>query len=279
MKNLFTNLMKNTAKRTQNTGGGTSREKNSAVAVWNDSRTMVKADGGQTCDGQSQRRYNVGLWKYAGMILMVLCLGTGQMWGDDYAETYSNPTGTNTPARANGMGAFSTIGSVTGNVSFGNSSLQISTNAGSGTFTVSSTDGSYIESITFTQQSSYPINTLTSSQGTVTGPSSNIFTFTPNSATLTSATFSMSAQSSKKVRIAPITVNLTSDYEYFSKNFSYTGSSSPYTITYTKSNNSSDISMTVNNTSSLVSNNGLSLGDGKTLTIASSGHNIKSIHF
>lgn len=212
---------------------------------------------------------------FAAMIFAVLVMSIaniGMAWGDDYKETYSNPTGTNTPARANGMGAFSTIGSATGDVSFGNSSLQINSNEGSGTFTVSSTDGSYIESITFTQQSSYPINTLTSSQGTVTGPNSNVFTFTPNSAKLTSATFSMSAQSSKKVRLAPIEVNLTSDYEYFSKNFSISSG----TVSCTKSNESSDITIT---STGGTSNNGLTLANTKALTIASSGHNIKAIHF
>ena len=85
MKNLFTNLMKNTAKSFQNTGGGASHEKNSAVAVWNDSRTTVDR---RSTDGQSQRQYSLSLWKYAAMLLMVLCLGTGEMWGEN-GSTYT----------------------------------------------------------------------------------------------------------------------------------------------------------------------------------------------
>lgn len=211
--------------------------------------------------------------RFVASVIILLSLSISNAWGDTYTETYTNPTGNNPAARAAGMGAFSTIGSLTGNVSFGNSSLQINTNSGSGTFTVSSTDGSYISSITFTQNASYAnVNSLTSSQGTVTGPSSNVFTFTPNSATLTSATFSLSAKKNKKVRIAPIVVNLTSNYEYFSKNFSISSG----TVSCTKSNGSSDVTIT---STGGTSNNGLTLANTKALTITSSGHNIKAIHF
>ena len=204
---------------------------------------------------------------FAGLILCA-----GEAWGDNFVDTYTNPTGSNPAARANGMGAFSVIGSVTGDVSFGNSSLQIGTNGGSGTFVVASKDGSYISSIAFTSQSSYPINTLTSDQGTITGPVSNIYTFTPNSTTLTSATFSMTAQSGKKTRVAPIVVNLTSDKEYFSKNFTISSG----TVSCTKSNASTDVTLT---STGSVSNNGISLANTKNLVITSSGHNIKKVNF
>ena len=38
------------------------------------SSPTVKADGGQTCDGQSQRHYTLGLMKYAAMITLLLTL-------------------------------------------------------------------------------------------------------------------------------------------------------------------------------------------------------------
>lgn len=49
----------------------------------------VKADGGQTCDGQSQGEATLHhtpytlhyLYRYAAMLLCVLMLGIGQMWG------------------------------------------------------------------------------------------------------------------------------------------------------------------------------------------------------
>ena len=206
------------------------------------------------------------------VLFVILIFCAVEVWGDNYTDTYTNPTGTNTPARANGMGAFSVIGSLSGNVSFGNSALQIGTNGGSGTFEVASKDGSYITSIDFTSQSSYPINTLTSDQGTITGTVSNVYTFTPNSPTLTSATFSMSAQSGKKTRVAPIVVNLTSDKEYFSKNFTISSG----TVSCTKSNASTDI--TISSTGG-TNNNGLTLANTKALTITSAGHNIKKVNF
>lgn len=206
---------------------------------------------------------------FAAILTILFTIGVGSVWGDDYAETYNPPT--TGAAGSAGMGAFSVIGSVTGNVSFGNSSLQIGTNNGSGTFVVASKDGSYISSIAFTNSSSYPINTLTSDQGTVT-KDGDVYTFTPSSATLTSATFSMSAQSGKKVRVSPITINLTSNYEYFTKNFSVSSG----TVSCTKSNASTDVTLT---TTGGTSSNYLTVNSGKTLTITSSGHNIKSVHF
>ena len=218
------------------------------------------------------KRFSLESIKPLSILFISLVLCAGEAWGDNFVDTYTNPTGSNPAARANGMGAFSVIGSVTGDVSFGNSALQIGTNGGSGTFVVASKDGSYISSIAFTSQSSYPINTLTSEEGTITGPVSNVYTFIPNSTTLTSATFSISAQSSKKVRVAPIVVNLTSNKEYFSKNFTISSG----TVSYTKSNATSDVSMT---STGSISNNGISLANTKNLVITSSGHNIKKVNF
>ncbi|MBR2166739.1 MAG: InlB B-repeat-containing protein, partial [Paludibacteraceae bacterium] len=205
------------------------------------------------------------------MIFCVLVMSVGQAWGDDYTETYSNPTGTNPPARANGMGAFTTITPDGTNVTFGNSSLQIGTASASGTFTISSTDGSYITGITFTQNGSYPVGTLTSSDGTVTGLSTNVYTFTPSTSTKTSCSFSMTASASK-TRIPTIVVSLSSNYEYFSKNFSISSG----TVSCTKSNAKTDVTIT---STGGTSSNGLTLASGNALTIASSGHNIKAVHF
>ena len=219
-----------------------------------------------TCDFLSPLR------RLAALLALVLCVGIGQVWGDNYTETYSNPTGSNSPAGANGLGAFSVIGSVTGNVSFGNSALQIGSNGGNGTFTVSSMDGSYIGSINFTETGNdYVAYTFTSTDGTLS-LSNKVWTFTPNTKTKTSCSFSLSAPSNKKTRLAPIVVNLTSDYEYFTKNFSVSSG----TVSCTKSNASTDVTIT---TSGSASSNYLAVNNGKTLTLASSGHNIKSIHF
>lgn len=142
--------------------------------------------------GRSQR-----VWQLLISMLIILTMGIGQMWADTYADTYTNPaSGSSLAGNANGKGAFSVI-TPSGNVSFGNSSLQINTNGASGSFTVASIDGSYITSIVFTSQSSYPINTLTSDDGTI-AESDGVYTFTPTSATLTTATFNMSAKSGKK---------------------------------------------------------------------------------
>lgn len=273
MRNLFTQLFKQLVSVNQ-TNNTQSRDYRNGVMSWLSAGHLLCATPNWgTTPPIHHTPYTIHRsLRLAAMVTLLLTLACGNVWGDDYTETYSNPTGTNTAARANGMGAFTTIGDVTGNVSFGNSSLQISTNAGSGTFTISSTDGSYIKEIRFTQNSSYPVNTLTSSDGTVTGPSTNVFTFTPSTSTKTSCSFSLSAQSGKKVRIAPIAVDLTSDYEYFSKNFSISSG----TVSCTKSNGSSDVTIT---STGGTSNNGLTLANTKVLTIASVGHNIKKVNF
>ncbi len=210
-------------------------------------------------------------WRWLTTLLLILTLGIGNVLADTYADVYANPaSGSGLAGNANGKGAFSVI-TPAGGVSFGNSSLQISSNGGSGTFTVASIDGSYITSIAFTSQSSYPINTLTSEQGTIT-IDGNVYTFTPSSATLTSATFSMSAKSNKKVRVAPITVNLTSDHSYLSMNFGVSSG----TVSCTKSSGAADLVVT---TTGSASSNRLSFGSGKTLTFTSEDHNISSINF
>ena len=141
MKNLFTNLMKNTAKRTQNTGGGTSQSNSQSENTCkkgyehvNQSRlasdmppTCLPLDSLSIVSRQSDLRtyraksscetFSVGqcsphtfpfeaksqlasshqsdfftrLWKYAAMILMVLCLGTGEMWADVVSKNTSTP--------------------------------------------------------------------------------------------------------------------------------------------------------------------------------------------
>ena len=200
-----------------------------------------------------------------------MALFATQMWADTYADVYTNPASASTLAgNENGKGAFSVI-TPAGGVSFGNSALQINSNGGSGTFTIASIDGSYITSISFTSQSSYPINTLTSDDGNIV-KNGDVYTFTPTSATLTSASFSMSAQSNKKVRVAPITVNLTSDHSYLSMNFGVSSG----TVSCTKSSGASDLVIT---TTGSASSNRLSFGSGKTLTFTSAGHDIASIHF
>lgn len=201
----------------------------------------------------------------------VLAFGIGYVHADTYADVYTNPaSGSSLAGNANGKGAFSVI-TPSGDVSFGNSSLQIGSNGGSGTFTIASIDGSYITSIAFTSQSSYPINELTSEDGNIV-KNGDVYTFTPTSATLTSASFSMSAQSNKKVRVAPITVNLTSDHSYLTMNFGVSSG----TVSCTKSTGASDLVVT---TTGSASSNRLSVGSGKTLTFTSSNHNIASIHF
>ena len=273
MKNKFTNFLSCFYANTpQNTGGGNSHSSTVVTPIWKGSRPTVSR---RSTDSQSQDHRNhtpiSKALKYAAMILMILTLGIGNVWGDTYADTYTNPaSGSGLAGNANGKGAFSAITCGTG-TSFGNSSLQIGTNGGSGTFTVASIDGSYITSIAFTSQSSYPINTLTSEQGTIT-IDGDVYTFTPNSATLTSATFSMSANSGKKVRVAPITVNLTSDHSYLSMNFGVSSGK----VSCTKSSGAADLAVT---TTGSASSNRLSFGSGKTLTFTSEDHNISSINF
>ena len=205
-------------------------------------------------------------------IIICMLASINNVWGDNYTETYNNPTGSNPAAGSEGLGAFTKIVIPSGSgVSFGNSSLQINTNGGSGTFVISTIDGSYITSITFTDSNNYPVGTLTSTDGTVT-KNGNVYTFTPSTVTNTSATFSMFAPSKNKTRLAPIVVNLTSDYEYLSKNFSVSSG----TVSCTKSNASSDLTLT---TTGSASSNNLQIANNKTLTITSAGHNIKAIHF
>ena len=204
------------------------------------------------------------------LFTLLLCVCSGA-WADNYTDTYTNPaSGSGLAGNSNGMGAFTEIGSLTGKVSFGNSALQIGTNGGSGTFVISTIDGSAITGITLTQFSTHPVGTLTSEDGYIT-KDGDVFTFTP-STSKSSAAFSMTAPSGGKVRIAPIVVNLTSNYEYFSMNFSVTDG----VISCTKSNASSDVTLT---TTGSASSNRLSIGSGKTLTVRSTGHKIKAVHF
>ena len=211
------------------------------------------------------------IWRYLGALFLLFTFAIGNVMADTYADVYTNPaSGSGLAGNANGKGAFSVITCGDG-TSFGNSALQIGTSGGSGSFTVASIDGSYITSIAFTSQSSYPINTLTSEDGEIV-ESEGVYTFTPSSATLTSATFSMTAKSGKKVRVAPITVNLTSDHSYLSMNFSVSSGK----VSCTKSSGAADLAVT---TTGSASSNRLSFGSGKTLTFTSEEHNIAAIHF
>ena len=211
------------------------------------------------------------IWRYLGALFILFTFAIGNVMADTYADVYTNPaSGSGLAGNANGKGAFSVITCGDG-TSFGNSALQIGTSGGSGSFTVASIDGSYITSIAFTSQSSYPINTLTSEDGEIV-ESEGVYTFTPSSATLTSATFSMTAKSGKKVRVAPITVNLTSDHSYLSMNFSVSSGK----VSCTKSSGAADLAVT---TTGSASSNRLSFGSGKTLTFTSEEHNIAAIHF
>ena len=119
MKNLFTNLMKNTAKRAQNTGGGasqcqTSRSEGarqitarfegaqmkstslisgcSAVDVPMPSYGAPDEHPMSTRSASDGRRWNSRVWKYVACILMVLVLSIGQMWGEDVTFATSDLT-------------------------------------------------------------------------------------------------------------------------------------------------------------------------------------------
>ena len=108
MKNLFTNLMKNTAKRTQNTGGGasqcqTSRSEGarqitarfesaqmkttslisgcSALDVPMPSYGASDEHPMSTRSASDGRRWNSRGWKYVACMLMVLFMGVGNVWG------------------------------------------------------------------------------------------------------------------------------------------------------------------------------------------------------
>jgi len=204
------------------------------------------------------------------LLLLVCMLATTQAgWADNYTEDYNTPYN-NGAAGAQGKGAFTVI-TTTGGFTYGNSSLQLGTNGASGTFTVSSVDGSFIKSIEITEANGYTAQTLSSEDGEIV-KSNNTYTFTPSTNTKTSATFTVSAPSKGKTRLNRIIVNLTSDYEYLSKNFSVSSG----VVSCTKSNASSDLTLT---TTGSVSSYNLQIGNNKTLTITSAAHNIKAIHF
>ena len=206
-------------------------------------------------------------------VLMMSIANIGMAWGYSYMENHATPSAES--------GDLTQI-TVVSNVSFGNNSLQINSNGASGSFTIAILDGSYIDSITFAKNGNYPVGSLephTGTSGTVTNRNSGeIWKFVPSSS-ISSATFDMSAPSSQKTRLNNIKIYWQSNYEHFTKNFSVTGSSNPYTINCTKSNASSDVTMTINSNSSLISSNCLQLGNGKIFTITSAGHNIKKIIF
>ena len=116
MKNLFTNLMKNTAKSFQNTGGGasqcqTSRSEGarqitarfesaqmkntslisgcSAVDVPMPSYGASDEHPMSTRSASDERRWNSRGWKYVACMLMVLVLGIGQMWATGTEVTFT----------------------------------------------------------------------------------------------------------------------------------------------------------------------------------------------
>ena len=99
--------------------------------------------------------------RYAAMIFCVLAMSIaniGMAWGDTYLDNHSTPSANS--------GLLSKI-TVTSNVSFNNSSLQIGTNGASGSFTVESLDGSYIDSIVFSRNGNdYSVGSLTVHSGT-----------------------------------------------------------------------------------------------------------------
>ena len=210
--------------------------------------------------------------RYVAMIFAVLVMSmanVGMAWGTSYMENHATPSANS--------GDFTQI-TVTGDVSFGNSSLQINSNGGSGSFTIAILDGSYIDSITFAKNGNYPVGNLephSGTNGTVTNRGSGaIWKFVP-SANMSTATFDMSAPSGGKTRLNNIKVYWKSDYEHFTKNFSVSGSSNPYTVNCTKSNASSYVTMNINSNSSVIISNCLQLGSTKALTITSSGHNLE----
>ena len=120
MKNLFTNLMKNTAKRTQNTGGGASRHEALIIAEQFSQCQTSRSEGARqitarfesaqmkntslisgcsavdvpmpsygasdehpmsTRSASDGGRWNSRGWKYVACMLMVLVMSIGQMWG------------------------------------------------------------------------------------------------------------------------------------------------------------------------------------------------------
>lgn len=231
---------------------------------------LTKANATLKTGGGSSQIFK-HFWQYAACLLLAFVVGIGNVWGDNVQETHNGS--------AAGDLYLTRIQATSGSMTFhsNSSAFYIATNS-TATFTVSSTEGSKISNIVFTANNSYPINQLTSSDGDFS-ISSNVYTFTP-SALKDSYSFTIKSNTSgNNCRVTSVLVTLTSDGEYFTRNFSYTGSSNPYTINSTKSNASTDISIKVNNNSSLISSNNIQLGNGKQLTIASSGHNIKKINF
>ena len=277
-------------KTLQNAGGGTSRHKALIIAKQFSQYCVSRSEGAQVTSARSAvdvpmtsygapdehpmsirsasdgERWQNRVWKYVAMIFAVLVMSManiGMAWGDTFTDTHTVPT-------AN-TGLFSKI--VTGDgASFGNSSLQTTSNGGTGSFTISTTDGSYISGITFTATADdRKPETFTSSDGTISN-TGQVYTFTPSTATKTSCTFTMKGASGKTVRFAPVAVSLTSEYEYFSMNFSISSG----TVSCTKSNGSSDVTIT---STGGVSSNMLQVNNGKNLVLTSSAHNIQAIHF
>ena len=127
MKNLFTNLMKNTAKSSQNTGGGASRHEALIIAEQFSQCQTSRSEGARqitarfesaqmkntslisgcsavdvpmpsygasdehpmsTRSASDERRWKSRGWKYVACMLMVLVMSVGQMWGTD--NTFSS---------------------------------------------------------------------------------------------------------------------------------------------------------------------------------------------
>ena len=93
-KNKFTNFLNCFyANAPQNTGGGNSHSSTVVTPVWKGSRPTVSR---RSTDSQSQDHRNhtpiSKALKYAAMILMILTLGIGQMWGADQTYIIASPS-------------------------------------------------------------------------------------------------------------------------------------------------------------------------------------------
>lgn len=212
MKNLFTNLMKNTAKRAQNTGGGasqcqTSRSEGarqitarfesaqmkntslisgcSAVDVPIPSYGAPDEHPMSTRSASDGRRWNSRGWKYVACMLMVLVMSIGQMWGTDleipltnlskFPLDYGLVTITNTE-----------------NTTISNPNLTVK--KATAKFKVETISGFYIKSISFKDANPSKNGGFSCDENAsyMTGPTADsIFTYTAPNATTSEANFTL----------------------------------------------------------------------------------------
>lgn len=217
------------------------------------------------------------------LLTLLLCAVTSS-WAIDITETFSSIVYRNADSNTTkALGANVGISSLTlsGTVTINSSCFQVASGA-TGGFTVTTPTGYAIKTITFKENSSNKVSSLTCSDGgttKITGPASKVYTYTATS-TINSVTFTWNG-SGGNAQIKDIVVTMTNndiaagDYEFIKP----TGSVSENNIPFTSSLGDGKLltSLTQFN-SSESSSSSINFGNGKGFTIVSE-RAIKEVYF